>query len=70
MDAKQMAEPRLIERAHGDWLAVSPEGCAIKIGVIAASQDEAVAAFGETMAQWERALSKRHDVPESDLTDA
>jgi len=42
----------MIERANGGWLAVSPEGCSVKIGVTANSRDEAAIAFSVAIEQW------------------
>ena len=54
-----MVFPRMIERACGGWLAVSPEGCSIRIGVAADGREEAAAAFSLAMKQWRRILDIR-----------
>lgn len=53
----QVAEPMLIRRARGGWLAVSMPQCSLKIGVTAASEGEARASFERALQEWMAILS-------------
>jgi len=44
--------PNLIRRPHGDWLAASPQGASLCIGVIGATEREARDYFEATIARW------------------
>ena len=52
-------EPRLIERMCGGWLAVSPRGSSLKIGVMGDTEDAARGAFAAAIQQWRTILNKR-----------
>jgi len=45
-------EPRLVRRQMGGWLAVSPSGAPLTIGVEAASVDEARSLFAVALRRW------------------
>lgn len=49
----QRVEPRMIKRECGGWLAVSPRGCSLKIGVTGETEqgtrDQFAASFARTM---------------------
>lgn len=61
-----MIIPRLIERHCGGWLAVSPEGCSVRIGVTGDAPEQAIAAFEVAMSQWRRILGMRPAPPEGE----
>lgn len=50
--------PRLIERACGGWLAVSPRGCSLQIGVTADSESLARSEFRSAFEQWREMLNR------------
>lgn len=47
-------EPRLIARNGGGWIAVTPRGWPLAVGVIAESQDAACRAFEAALQRWRR----------------
>jgi hypothetical protein len=49
--------PDLIRRACGGWLAVSPEGAILRIGVTAATEAEARDLFHQTAERWRQLLA-------------
>lgn len=53
-------QPRLIERECGGWLALSPDGALIRIGVTGTTDAETREAFGRAAAEWARL----HDLPD------
>ena len=60
---------RIVPRRGGGYLALSPEGDALQIGVAAATESDAVAAFAEAEAAWRRILEgvTREGVPASSV---
>ena len=44
--------PRIVRRVCGGWLAVSPPGASLKIGVTAATEAEAGEAFQIAVCRW------------------
>jgi hypothetical protein len=54
----QIVIPRLIERANGGWLAVSPRGCSLQIGVTADNEEDARAEFRTAFDQWRDMLNR------------
>lgn len=51
--------PRLIECVYGRWLAVSPVGCSIAIGVFGQTAEEARANYAESFARWVEILASK-----------
>lgn len=49
---EKLAEPVLIERACGGWLAVSKPESPLKIGVTAETEDGARMAFDRAVGEW------------------
>ncbi len=49
--------PQLIERRNGGWLAVTPEGSAIRLGVTADTEAGAREKFSQSLTQWMKILS-------------
>lgn len=58
-------QPELIERAGGGWLAISPPGEALRIGVTACNRLEAERRFVESERAWRRLLEVAALRPES-----
>jgi hypothetical protein len=58
-------KPRLIERECGGWLAITASGDSPRIGVTAATEGEAEAAFGQAAQAWHALLREAHR-PEDD----
>lgn len=58
MDSEAIA-PVLIERACGEWLAISPPHYALKIGIRATGRSEAEEGFSAAFKHWQRLLSKQ-----------
>ena len=52
-------EPQLIERQCGGWLAITPRGWPISIGVTAATVAEASAAFRVALDRWSKIKETR-----------
>lgn len=52
--------PRLIKRDCGGWLAVSPPGAALSLGVTAATEADAVAKFRAAETRWLTILASDH----------
>lgn len=50
--------PRIIHRECGGWLALSPPDEALRIGVVASTQDAAEAQYRASLAQWRLAFSE------------
>ena len=50
--------PRLVERRCGGWLAISGAREAVKVGVTAETEADAVELFDSTIRAWRLALSK------------
>ncbi len=48
--------PRLIERACGGWLAISPADAGLRIGVTAQTEQEARDKFMEMFVEWKRSI--------------
>jgi len=44
--------PNLIHRSYGDWLAASPHGACISLGVTGATESEARINFEAAVARW------------------
>lgn len=51
-------EPDLVERACGGWLAVTPRGWPISVGVTATSRDAAALEFKAALARWAAVVAK------------
>ncbi len=51
-------EPRLIRREDGGWLAVSPQGAPLPIGVVAWTADDARSAFVRALREWRALLDE------------
>jgi hypothetical protein len=49
--------PNLIRRPHGDWLAASPRGAALCVGVIGSTEQEARDRFEAEVARWFEIIS-------------
>lgn len=60
MRESQMS-PRITERRCGGWIAFSPSGHGLKIGVTADTEDAAREKFRVTVAEWEKLLSVEPD---------
>jgi hypothetical protein len=52
IDISAPIQPRLVARECGGWLAISPHGSALRIGVTAATESEAREAYHQSLAQW------------------
>lgn len=50
--------PRLVQRHCGGWLALAPEGAALRIGVSAESPDAAREKYRATVEEWNAALAR------------
>lgn len=59
------AEPVLVERACGGWLALSPPGYSIRIGVTAITNVEARLRWHDSIARWKRDLQSKGPTPPS-----
>lgn len=56
--------PRLIRRRVGGWLAVAPEGCAIRLGVTAETEEGAREKFSRSLIEVAEALAaERREEP-------
>jgi hypothetical protein len=53
----EIPHPRLIKRHCGGWLAVSPSGCSLKIGVTGPTSEAAEANYRESYIAWARNLA-------------
>lgn len=51
--------PRLFRRENGGWLAVSPSGRSLQIGVVADTEGEALALYARREAAWKELLNAR-----------
>lgn len=54
LDALYQPKPRLIERHCGGWLAVTPRGWPLAVGVESETRDGATTAFRAAMERWAR----------------
>lgn len=45
-------KPQIIERVRGGWMAITPRGWPLSIGVMADSEAEARAAFDAELLRW------------------
>lgn len=62
--AHDLVKPRLIRRANGGWLAISPRNARFSIGVSAATEDEAGSKFRSVYNEWILLLEEKIlDVP-------
>jgi len=52
VDGNQIMTPVTIRRASGAWLAVSPSGAELKIGVTGDTEAEAVEHFRTALSKW------------------
>lgn len=52
---------RVIRRASGGWLVLSPLKADLQIGVCAEEENEALAKYTETRAAWRALLISPHD---------
>jgi hypothetical protein len=51
---EEFIDPRVIRRVRGGFLALSPRNAQLKVGVIAATEEEARLAFGVIVLNWRR----------------
>lgn len=54
---KREIRPKIIQRAMGGWLAVSPSNSGLSIGVDGATEKEAIARFRSEFSRWLEILS-------------
>jgi len=55
-------KPQLIERKCGGWLAITPRGCVLSIGVTAETKLEAERAFEVALDRWSNIKeTERHE---------
>ena len=47
-------KPHLVERKCGGWLAITPRGWPLSVGVTAESESEARKKFAETLERWSK----------------
>lgn len=50
-------QPRMVRRRRGGWLALSPAGDSLKIGVVAPTEEQARERFEIATAAWRRTLA-------------
>jgi hypothetical protein len=53
---KNIESPKLVRRECGGWLAVHPPEEPVKIGVVAATEPEAVKKYKEAISIWRQTL--------------
>lgn len=49
--------PRLIQRARGGWLAVTPDNARLRLGVTAPTENEAREEFSRAIERWTEILA-------------
>ena len=49
--------PRVVQRTSGGWLAVTPMGAPLTIGVVGATEIEAIAKFRGAITRWQQILT-------------
>ncbi len=54
---KSLERPRMVRRHCGGWLALSPEGAGLKIGVVAHTEEMARQKFEATLTEWRETLA-------------
>ena len=50
----ESVEPKLVSRACGGWLALTPDDMALKFGVCAPTEGAARKAFARSLAAWDK----------------
>lgn len=63
----RLDHPKLIHRACGGWLAVSPDGACLRIGVTAETEDGARKRYQQTVARWMETLFKPLPQPPEEM---
>jgi len=56
MHTSTIEKPRIVHRECGGWLALSPLGAALRIGVTAPSEGEAIEGYRAAVEKWEALL--------------
>lgn len=56
LDQDIAVEPQMIPRQCGGWLALSPPGARLRIGVTATTEEAARAGFRQALARWAESL--------------
>ena len=64
-EALESGKPRIIHRNCGGWIALSPLGSDLQIGITAATEQEAKDKYARSEAECRRLLSKPTDEPSS-----
>lgn len=63
--ALYLVEPKMVQRASGGWLAITPRGWPLSIGVCGITLESTRSAFADELARW----SAIDLLPHSVLTD-
>jgi hypothetical protein len=51
---EELINPRVIKRVRGGFLALSPRNAPIRVGAVAATEEDAREAFGAIVLNWRR----------------
>jgi hypothetical protein len=58
----ELIDPRVIRRARGGFLALSPRNAPIRVGAVAATEEDAREAFGAIVQNWRNARDAENDL--------
>lgn len=69
LETRHTENIRIVHRKCGGWLALSPTGFPLQIGVTAETEEGARASFAQTLARWEALLCASQEVAASSATE-